>query len=274
MEIKSTKIGSTVVMFVLGLFMIMPFLWMISTSFKSPSEVFQYPIQWIPSKITLEHHLKVWTGKESFVIYYINSLKIALICMVGATFLSSLAAYGFSRIEFKGRNLLFMFYLSMMMVPPQVLFVPKFILFDKIGIYNTHWALILPGLFTIFGVFLMRQFFLSIPQEITESAFVDGAGHFRIFFQLMLPLAKPALATLAIIDFSWNWNDYENALVFLLDRNLYTVPLGMQNFILEFNIDYNGMMAATSAGIVPMLLVFLIGQKYIIQGITGSAVKG
>ncbi|MEC0227415.1 carbohydrate ABC transporter permease [Paenibacillus alba] len=274
MEIKSAKIGSTLVMFVLGLFMIMPFLWMISTSFKSPSEVFQYPIQWIPSKITLEHHLKVWTGKESFVIYYMNSLKIALICMVGATFLSSLAAYGFSRIEFKGRNLLFMFYLSMMMVPPQVLFVPKFILFDKIGIYNTHWALILPGLFTIFGVFLMRQFFLSIPQEITESAFVDGAGHFRIFFQLMLPLAKPALATLAIIDFSWNWNDYENALVFLLDRNLYTVPLGMQNFILEFNIDYNGMMAATSAGIVPMLLVFLIGQKYIIQGITGSAVKG
>jgi multiple sugar transport system permease protein len=155
-----------------------------------------------------------------------------------------------------------------------VLFVPKFIIFDKIGIYNTHWALILPGLFTIFGVFLMRQFFMSIPQEITESAFVDGAGHFRIFFQLMLPLAKPALATLAIIDFSWNWNDYENALVFLLDRDLYTVPLGMQNFILEFNIDYNGMMAATSAGIVPMLLVFLIGQKYIIQGITGSAVKG
>ncbi|NRF93811.1 carbohydrate ABC transporter permease [Paenibacillus frigoriresistens] len=274
MEIKSTKLLYTIAMLVLGLFMTLPFLWMISTSFKTPNEVFQYPIQWIPQKVMFEHHLKVWTGKESFLIYYINSLKIALICMVGATFLSSLAAYGFSRIEFKGRNLLFMFYLSMMMVPPQVLFVPKFILFDKIGIYNTHWALILPGLFTIFGVFLMRQFFMSIPQEITESAFVDGAGHFRIFFQLMLPLAKPALATLAIIDFSWNWNDYENALVFLLDRDLYTVPLGMQNFILEFNIDYNGMMAATSAGIVPMLLVFLVGQKYIIQGITGSAVKG
>ncbi|GFZ78580.1 sugar ABC transporter ATP-binding protein [Paenibacillus marchantiophytorum] len=274
MEIKPTKIGSTVVMLILGLFMIMPFLWMISTSFKSPSEVFQYPIQWIPSKVTWEHHLKVWTGKDSFLIYYMNSLKIAVICTIGATFLSALAAYGFSRVEFKGRNALFMFYLSMMMVPPQVLFVPKFILFDKVGIYNTHWALILPGLFTIFGVFLMRQFFMAIPHEITESAFVDGAGHFRIFFRLMLPLAKPALATLAIIDFSWHWNDYENALVFLLDRDLYTVPLGMQNFILEFNIDYNGMMAATSAGIVPMLLVFLIGQKYIIQGITGSAVKG
>ncbi|MDD9271719.1 carbohydrate ABC transporter permease [Paenibacillus sp. GCM10023248] len=274
MEMKSTKILTTIIMLFLGFFMIMPFLWMISTSFKTPNEVFQYPIQWIPDKVTLEHHMKVWTGKESFVTYYWNSLKIAVICTIGATFLSSLAAYGFSRVEFKGRNALFMFYLSMMMVPPQVLFVPKFILFDKVGIYNTHWALILPGLFTIFGVFLMRQFFMSIPHEITESAFVDGAGHFRIFFQLMLPLAKPALATLAIIDFSWHWNDYENALVFLLDRDLYTVPLGMQNFILEFNIDYNGMMAATSAGIVPMLLVFLIGQKYIIQGITGSAVKG
>lgn len=162
----------------------------------------------------------------------------------------------------------------MMMVPPQVLFVPKFIMFNWLGIYNTHWALILPGLFTIFGVFLLRQFFLSIPKDITESAFIDGAGHLRIYWRLMMPLAKPALATLAIIDFSWHWNDYENALVFLLDRQLYTVPLGLQNFILEYNIDYNGMMAATSAGIIPMIAVFLAGQKYIIQGISGTAVKG
>ncbi|WP_376745679.1 carbohydrate ABC transporter permease [Paenibacillus sedimenti] len=264
----------TAVMFAFGLLMIVPFLWMISTSFKSPDEVFSYPISWIPSHPVLDHHIKVWTGANSFVTYYKNSLKIAVICTIGATLLSAFAAYGFSRIEFKGRNALFMVYLSMMMIPPQVLFVPKFIIFNQIGIYNTHWALILPGLFTIFGVFLMRQFFMSIPQDITESAFIDGAGHFRIFWQLMVPLAKPALATLAIIDFSWHWNDYENALVFLINRDLYTVPLGMQNFILEFNIDYNGMMAATTAGIVPMLVVFLIGQNYIIQGITGSAVKG
>ncbi|MFC7679094.1 carbohydrate ABC transporter permease [Paenibacillus sp. GCM10028914] len=261
-------------MLALAIVMIMPFLWMISTSLKTPAEVFKYPIEWIPSNPTWEHHIKVWSGPKSFGTYYLNSLKISLIGMVGATFLSAFAAYGFARIEFKGRNGLFMLYLSMMMIPPQVLFVPKFIMFEWAGIYNTHWALILPAMFTIFGVFMLRQFFLSIPQEISESAFIDGAGHFRIFFRLILPLAKPALATLAIIDFSWHWNDYENALVFLIDENLYTIPLGLQNFILENMVDYNGMMAAASAGIIPMIIVFAIGQRYIIQGLTNSAVKG
>lgn len=261
-------------MFVLGLIMIAPFLWMISTSFKTPQEVFVFPIQWIPSELNLEHHINVWTGDDNFGKYYLNSLKVATISALGATFLSAFAAYGFARIEFKGRNIFFFFYLSMMMIPPQILFVPKFIMFDWVGIYNTHWALILPGLFTIFGVFMLRQFFLSIPKEITESAMIDGAGHFRIFFQLMLPLAKPALATLVIIDFSWHWNDYETALVFLLDRDLYTIPLGLQNFVKEYTVDYNGMMAAASAAIVPMLLVFIIAQKYIIQGVTNTGVKG
>ncbi len=272
--INIQKIIMTLIMSGFALLMIVPFVWMISTSFKSPADVFVYPIQWIPSSLNWEHHIKVWTGSDSFVTYYLNSLKISLISMIGAVFLSSFAAYGFARIQFKGREALFLVYLSMMMVPPQVLFVPKFIMFEWAGIYNTHWALILPGMFTIFGVFMLRQFFLTVPAEISEAAFIDGAGHFRIFFQLILPLAKPALATLAIIDFSWHWNDYENALVFLLDKDLYTVPLGLQNFILENNVDYNGMMAAATAGIIPMLIIFLIGQRYIIQGVAGSAVKG
>ncbi|AYB47009.1 carbohydrate ABC transporter permease [Paenibacillus lautus] len=269
-----TKIIVTFIMLFFSVVMIVPFLWMISTSFKMPAEVFQYPIKWIPAQFMWDHHVKVWTGANSFGHYYLNSLKVALISTVGAVLLSALAAYGFARIEFKGRNAMFMIYLSMMMVPPQVLFVPKFIMFDWVGIYNTHWALILPGVFTIFGVFMMRQFFLSVPHEISEAAFIDGAGHFRIFSRIILPMAKPSLATLVIIDFSWHWNDYENALVFLIDQDLYTVPLGLQNFILENTVDYNGMMAAATAGIIPMILVFLIGQKYIIQGVASSAVKG
>ncbi|MFK0521500.1 carbohydrate ABC transporter permease [Paenibacillus illinoisensis] len=272
--LQPSSLFITIIMLALAVVMIIPFLWMISTSLKTPAEVFKYPIEWIPSNLTWEHHEKVWSGAKSFGTYYLNSLKISIIGMVGATFLSAFAAYGFARIDFKGRNALFLLYLSMMMIPPQVLFVPKFIMFEWAGIYNTHLALILPGLFTIFGVFMLRQFFLSIPNEISESAFIDGAGHFRIFFRLILPLAKPALATLAIIDFSWQWNDYENALVFLIDENLYTVPLGLQNFILENTVDYNGMMAAASAGIIPMIIVFAIGQRYIIQGLTNSAVKG
>ncbi|MGO4547860.1 carbohydrate ABC transporter permease [Paenibacillus sp. 2TAB23] len=271
---KTSRWWLTALMAFFAIIMILPFVWMFSTSFKTAAQVFEYPIRWIPSQWIWDHHIKVWTGPKSFATYYLNSLKVSLISTVGATFLSALAAYGFSRVAFKGRNALFVVYLSMMMVPPQVLFVPKFLMFDSWGIYNTHWALILPGMFTIFGVFMMRQFFMSIPLEITESAFIDGAGHIRIFFRLILPLAKPALATLAIIDFSWHWNDYENALVFLIDESLYTVPLGLQNFILENNVDYNGMMAAASAGIVPMLLVFIIGERFIVQGITNSAVKG
>ncbi|XID90268.1 carbohydrate ABC transporter permease [Paenibacillaceae bacterium WGS1546] len=268
------KLIATLIMTFFGLLMVVPFIWMISTSFKTPADVFVYPVKWLPNPFNWDHHVKVWTGDKSFATYYLNSLKVSVISTIGATFLSAFAAYGFSRVTFRGRNALFLVYLSMMMVPPQVLFVPKFIMFEWAGIYNTHYALILPGMFTIFGVFMMRQFFLSIPYEISESAFIDGAGHFRIFFRLVLPLAKPALATLAVIDFSWHWNDYENALVFLIDEGLYTVPLGLQNFILENTIDYNGMMAAASAGIIPMIVVFLIGQRFIIQGISNSAVKG
>ncbi|HIW32196.1 MAG TPA: carbohydrate ABC transporter permease [Candidatus Paenibacillus intestinavium] len=272
--IEIRKVIMTVIMLFFGILMIVPFLWMLSTSLKSPSEVFIYPIKWIPEAFNFSHHIRIWSGDHSFVTYYLNSLKVSIASTIGAVFLSALAAYGFARIEFKGRNTLFMVYLSMMMIPPQVLFVPKFLMFDWIGIYNTHWALILPGMFTIFGVFMMRQFFMSVPYEISEAAFIDGAGHVRIFFHLILPLAKPALATLAIIDFSWHWNDYENALVFLIDNSLYTVPLGLQTFILENTVDYNGMMAAASAGILPMIIIFILGQRYIVQGISNSAVKG
>jgi multiple sugar transport system permease protein len=263
----------TLIMVLLSIVMVFPFLWMISTSFKMPNEVFVYPVQLIPSDPVLDYHIKVWTS-GNFLLYYFNSLKISIISVLGATIFAALAAYGFARIEFKGRDSIFFLYLTAMMIPPQILFVPKFIMFDWAGIYNTHWALILPGWFTIFGVFLMRQFLLGIPKELTEAGMIDGAGHIRIFSRLILPLIKPAIATFAIIDFSWNWNDYEHALIFLLDNHLYTIPLGLQSFIDENSIDYNSMMAAASAAIVPMIVLFFIGQKFIIQGVTSTSVKG
>ncbi len=159
------KLFMTLLMLIVALFMIAPFLWMLSTSFKSPAEVFIFPIQWIPSEPVFDHHIKVWLGNNSFITYYMNSLKVAISGTLGAIFIGSMAAYGFARIPFKGRELIFIFYLSMMMVPPQVLFVPKFIMFDWAGIYNTHWALILPSLVTIFGVFFLRQFFYEYPKR-------------------------------------------------------------------------------------------------------------
>ncbi|MDR6550388.1 carbohydrate ABC transporter permease [Paenibacillus qinlingensis] len=265
---------NTIIMAFLSLLLLSPMLWMISTSFKKPKDVFTYPIQWIPLNPVMTNHIKVWTTGDGFLTFYLNSLKISVTLMILAPLLAALAAYGFSKIEFKGRNGIFFLYLCLMMIPQQVLFVPKFIMFDWMHIYNTHWALILPGLFSVFGVFMIRQFFLTIPQEISEAAFIDGAGHILIFTRMFIPLSKPVLATFAIIDFTWNWNDYENALIFLIDKKLYTVPIGMQNFMLEAGVDYNLMMAAATAGVVPLLIVFFVGQKYIIQGFSSSAVKG
>ncbi|NQX60534.1 carbohydrate ABC transporter permease [Paenibacillus qinlingensis] len=265
---------NTIIMAFLSLLLLSPMLWMISTSFKKPKDVFTYPIQWIPLNPVMTNHIKVWTTGDGFLMFYLNSLKISVTLMILAPLLAALAAYGFSKIEFRGRNQIFFLYLCLMMIPQQVLFVPKFIMFDWMHIYNTHWALILPGLFSVFGVFMIRQFFLTIPQEISEAAFIDGAGHILIFTRMFLPLSKPVLATFAIIDFTWNWNDYENALIFLIDKKLYTVPIGMQNFMLEAGVDYNLMMAAATAGVVPLLIVFFLGQKYIIQGFSSSAVKG
>lgn len=273
-KVNTRKLITTIIMVIIGIIMIVPFFWMISTSFKTQSEVFTVPIQWFPSELNWSAHKKVWTGDLSFINYYLNSLKIAVIGTIGAIIIGAFAAYGFARIQFKGRNVLFSLYLLTMMVPPQVLFVPKFIMFDWAGIYNTHWALILPTFFTIIGVFYMRQFFMTLPNELSEAAFIDGAGHFRIFFQIFLPLAKPTIATFAILDFTWSWNNYEDALVFLISESLYTVPLGLNNFVLEFSIDYPGMMAAATASVLPIIIVFLIGQRYIIEGLVSSSVKG
>lgn len=273
-ENKTKKLLLTLFIAAIGIAMIIPFFWMLSTSFKTQSEVFTIPIQWFPESLNFNAHERVWVGAGSFYQYYYNSLKIVLLSLPTSILIGSLAAYGFSRIDFKGRDAIFSIYLITMMIPPQVLFVPKFIMFDWMNIYNTHWALILPQMFTIIGVFYIRQYFLTLPNELTEAAFIDGANHFQIFFKVYLPLAKPTLATFAILNFTWIWNNYEEALVFLINKDLFTVPLGLNNFVLEYTIDYPGMMAAATASIVPIVIVFLFGQKYIIQGVVGSAVKG
>jgi len=271
---RFVKFVVTLIMLMIAVEMILPFVWMVSTSFKKASDVFNYPVEWIPSTVDFKHHLKVWTGRDSFVTYYLNSLKVTIIPVLIATLLGSLAAYGFAKMSFKGRDVIFLLYISMMMVPPQILFVPKFILFDWMGIYNTHWALIFPQCFSIFGVFLMRQFFLTIPDELIQAAKVDGAGHFYIWWRIILPLAKPVLASFVILDFTWNWNDYENPLIFLANQKLYTIPLGLNKFVLEENIDYNGMMAAATAAILPIIAVFLLGQRYVVEGVANAGIKG
>lgn len=257
-----------------GLFMVLPLVWMVSASLKSEAEVFMYPIRWIPEIIRFDSYREVWAGMYPFSVFYLNSLKVTGISVTGLMVTSSMAAYSFAKLRYPGRDKIFIAYLATMMIPPQVMLVPRFILFQRIGILNTHWALILPGIFIIFGVFLLRQFFIGIPNELSESALMDGASHFTIYSKIILPLAKPALISLLIVSFVWRWNDYEEPLIFLNSVDLFTIPVGMTLFIDEFETRYSLMMAASVSAVIPVLTVFLIGQKFFVRGVVTSGLKG
>ncbi|OCT12728.1 sugar ABC transporter ATP-binding protein [Paenibacillus pectinilyticus] len=268
------KIILTIIVTGISILMILPFLWMISTSFKINGEVFNYPIDWIPNTWHFENYKKVWAGTDPFYLFYWNSVKITGITVAGNLFTSAMAGYAFAKIRFKGRNFLFLLYLSTMMIPGQVLLVPRFILFDQMKLINTHYALILPGLFTVFGTFLMRQFFSSLPNELLEAGRVDGAGYWRTFWQICLPLTKPAIVTLLILSFTWHWNDYENPLILLRDKDLFTIPIGLNSYVEEFGTNYVLMMAASVSALVPLLIVVIVCQKWFVEGIASSGLKG
>lgn len=264
----------TLLLAVFALLMIVPFLWMLSTSFKINGEVFKYPIEWIPNKWHWENYRKVWAGKDGFYIYYFNSFKITFITVVGNLLTSAMAGFAFAKLRFRGREALFLIYLSTMMIPGQVLLLPRFILFDNMHLINTHWSLILPGMFTVFGTFLMRQFISTLPGELLEAARVDGAGFWRMFWQISLPLTKPALVTLLILTFTWHWNEYEGPLIYLRDKHLFTIPLGLTTFVEEAGVNYVLSMAASVSSFVPLLIVVIICQRWFVEGIATSGLKG
>lgn len=273
-EKKIKIIVFTILMFAIGFGMIIPFLWMISASLKMPRDILKVPIVWIPEYWYPQNFIEVWTGKYSIVLNYFNSIKITSISVIGSAITSCLAGYAFAKIKFRGQGIIFLLYLSTMMIPNQVTLIPKFILFDKLGLLNSHAAIILPGLFTIFGTFLMRQAYIQVPLSLSESAYIDGAGEFRIWWQVVTPLIKPSMAALMLLSFMWSWNAYEEPLIFLTERKLLTIPVGLNNFIDENKAQYNLIMAASVSALVPVFVVFIIGQKYFVQGLTSGAVKG
>lgn len=268
------KYFATTVMMAFGLFMLMPLLWMISASLKEEGEVFGYTVQWIPKVLKWDNYKEVWFGAYPFYVFYLNSIKVTFTSVIGLVLTSTLAAYGFSKLKFIGRDVIFLIYLSTMMIPQQAILVPRFILFKNIGILNTHLSLILPGIFMTFGVFLLRQFFLTIPYELSEAAIMDGANHLRICFQIIMPLAKPAIVSLIIISFVWRWNNYEEPLIFLSTKELFTIPVALTLFIGEYETRYSLIMAASCSAVIPVLAVFLLGQKYFIQGVVTTGIKG
>lgn len=267
------KTLTTIIMFIIALVVMIPFVHMISTSLKQEIDVYNYPIEIIPTNIK-NNYYEVWTGDYKFYQYYLNSIKVTTLTTIGLLLTSSMAAFGFAKMKFKGRDALFILYLSTLMIPEHNIIVPKFIIFRFLGIYDTHLALILPRMFNAFGIFLLRQFMLSIPDELLQSAKIDGAGNFRIWFKIALPLTKTAMLSLAMISLVWSWNDYLNPLIYLKSESLYTITLGLLRFIDETGKKYSLIMAAcVSATVIPIIL-FLFGQKYFIEGLTSGAVKG
>lgn len=272
---KLVRILVTVLCVAIGVTMLLPLLWMISTSFKYEADVFTFPIQWIPRRtVGFDNYKEVWGDTYQFGLYYWNSIKITVISTALQLLISAMGAYGFTKIRFKGRNALFLLYLATMMIPHQVTIIPQFLVLRELKLYNTHLGIILMLTFSVYGVFLLRQNIMGLPDSLCESAKIEGAGHLQIFWYIILPLLKPALATLAILKFVWTWNDYQTPLVLLSSRELYTIQLGMKMFATESGSYYALIMAAAVSATIPLILLFLVGQKYVIEGIASGAVKG
>lgn len=256
-----------------SILMIMPFIWMISASLKTEIEVFSFPIKWIPETIKWSNYKQVWT-KVPFLTYYMNTIKVAVSVTAIQLFTCSFAAYAFSKLKFPGRDTIFVGYICTMMIPYQVIMIPQFMIIRSLGLVDTHAALILTAAFSPFGVFLFRQFFMSIPDELSEAAKIDGCGELRIYSQIILPLAKPAAASLVIFTFVDRWNDFLGPLIYINSDKMKTLQLGMRNFQTEYASSYALIMAAAVCASIPTIIVYLIAQDFFVEGIAATGVKG
>ncbi|MGI2296694.1 carbohydrate ABC transporter permease [Paenibacillus sp. GXUN7292] len=274
-KLQMSKLAATVLLFGLGLIFLLPFLWMVSTSLKPEADVFKYPIEWIPTNWrAIENYKEVWLGQYPLYLYYWNSIKVTLATTFVSVLFSCMAAYAFAKIEFKGSNIAFMIVLATYMIPNQAILVPQFIIFRELQLFDTHLGLVVLNCFSVLGTFLLRQFFMGINKEYVEAAKIDGAGHFRIFAIVAIPLVRPAIATYGILRFIWTWNDYQNPLIFLRSENLLTLQVGIRKFADAYGEFYSLIMAGSVIAIVPLLIIFIIGQKHVIEGLSLGGVKG
>ena len=253
---------------------LMPFLWMLSTSLKPDSQLYAYTPIWIPNPLQWSNYPKTVTFVP-FFLYLRNTLIISISSMVGVVISSALAAYSLARIRWPGRQVLFLMTIATLMLPFQVTLIPVFLVFKNLGWVGDFRPLILPQFFGYaYYIFLMRQFFMSIPQELSEAAYIDGANEFRIFWSVVLPLAKPALATVAVFQFIRSWTDYLNPLIYLNDQNLYTLQLGLQQYSSQYGREWGLLMAAAVLITLPPIIIFFLTQRTFVQGVTLTGIKG
>lgn len=272
MKSKVNKSIKYIILSIVSLVMIGPLLWMISTSLKEPTRVFT---QFIPNPIQWQNYADVLEN-TIFLKQYWNSIYIGLIVTLLVILFASMAGYAFARIKFPGRNIIFILFLSVMMIPPEVTIIPLFLFMRDLGLINTHLPLILLPVFGApgaFGIFLMRQFFLVIPKELEEAAIMDGCSRIRIFWRVMLPLSIPALSTLTIFTFLTNWDEFLYPLIFTNSRELMTLPVGLSLFTDETGTAWHHLMSATTLATIPLLLIFFFAQQKFIEGMTAGSIK-
>ncbi|MEI2402457.1 carbohydrate ABC transporter permease [Niallia taxi] len=258
----------------LSILFLFPFLWLIGTSVKPENEAMAFPPTLLPKNWDLANYKEVFTLVD-FGQYYLNSVIVTVCVVIGTVVSSTLVAYGFARIKGKGRNFWFVLLLGTMMLPPQVTMIPVYMIFSKLGWVNTFLPLIVPSFFgSAYFIFLLRQFFKTIPKELEESAYLDGCGAFGIFWRIIIPLSVPSIITVALLSFMWTWNDFLNPLIYLNDDSKYTLALGILQFKGALLIQWGPMMAASVFIILPLIIIFFVGQKYFVQGIATTGGKG
>lgn len=274
MNTKTKIILKTVFIGIIAVGFLIPLLWMLSASLKSAANVLDYPIDWIPDVLHWENYVKVWTNDQApFTRLYFNSLLITITALIGQLLFASMAAYAFAKLQFKGKNILFFALLASMMIPTESTIIPQFMLFKTIGLYDNILAIILPGWFNVTTIFLLRQFYMSLPDDLMEAAKLDGATHFKIWRNIYLPLTKTALISAGLLAFITIWNSYLQPLVFLVSEANYTVPLGIRFWLVDDAREYNMVMAAAASAIIPVVAIVIACQKHIVQGIAMSGSK-
>jgi multiple sugar transport system permease protein len=256
-----------------ALSMLVPFLWMLSTSLMDELEVYQFPPKFIPSIWKWQNFAEAMT-LQPFGRFFLNSIIVAVASVIGQITFCSMAAYAFARLPFRGRETIFALYLGTMMIPAIVTIIPAFLIITTFGWMNTYWALFTPTLSSVWGIFLLRQFFLTIPKELEDAARVDGASEFTIFLKVILPLSKPALATLAIFAFMGSWKDFLWPLIVTNRVDMRTVEVGIASFSNLYTTDWPHQMAAAVVVMLPIIIVFMFAQKYFVKGITMTGIKG
>ncbi len=272
------KFFSYLLLSIFGLTMVLPFIWMISTSFKEAIEVFtEDPLNWrtwIPQNFVWQNYLEVFKVLP-FLKFYFNSIVVAICVTLGVVVSSSLAGYAFSRLNFAGRDKIFFAYLATMMIPGAVTIIPVFILMRYLGWIDSYKALIIPAMFTAYGTFMLRQFFMTLPKDLEDAAKIDGCGFFGIFCRIILPLSKPALATLTVFTFIGNWQSLLWPLLVTNSIKMFTVPIGLAYFQSQYYlVNWTMLMAASAMAIMPIIIIFLFAQKFFIEGIKLEGIKG